>query len=80
MKPSTPTVEEMAKQVAESFKSQPEFEWLTKVVYLKHITDAIKEDPNLWATFDHDKQVEIHQIRMAVDAHFKAMKKIEDES
>jgi len=73
MKPSTPDVKEMVKQITESFKSQPEFEWLTKVVYLKHVMDAIKEDPNLWATFDHDKQVEIHKIRKDLDEHFKNM-------
>jgi len=77
MKPSTPDVKEMAKQLAESFKSQPEFKWLTKAVYLYHITAAIKEDPNLWATFDHDKQVEIHKIRKELDEHFSSMPKVE---
>ena len=80
MEPSTNNAEDKARKLAASLTALPEFEWLTKVVYLKHISDAIEADPTLWDQFSHDKQVEIHQIKKAVDAHFKGMKKIEDES
>lgn len=45
-------------------------EWLAKVVYFKHNMDAIKADPKFWEQLPHEKQVELHQIKKDLDAHF----------
>jgi len=53
----------------------PEFIILSKVLYLKIILDEINKDPNLWKTFSHEKQVEIHAIKKELAEHFKNKKK-----
>ena len=50
--------------------SSPEFEILSKSLYMAIILDEIKKDPNLWETFSHEKQVELHKIKRELDAKF----------
>ena len=41
----------------------PEFLRLTKLLYMKIILEELDKDPNLWLTFSHEKQVELHKIK-----------------
>ena len=41
----------------------PEFLRLTKLLYIKIILEELDQDPNLWFTFSHEKQVELHKIK-----------------
>ncbi len=48
----------------------PAFTRLSKVLYLKIILEELKKDPNLWKTFSHEKQVELHKIKAELDAFY----------
>tara|TARA_B110000438_G_scaffold46694_1_gene46861 strand:+ start:1686 stop:1862 length:177 start_codon:yes stop_codon:yes gene_type:complete len=41
----------------------PGFLRLTKLLYMKIILEELDKDPNLWFTFSHEKQVELHKIK-----------------
>ncbi len=41
----------------------PGFLRLTKLLYIKIILAELDKDPNLWLTFSHKKQVELHKIK-----------------
>lgn len=48
----------------------PEFERLSKVLYLKINLDAIKENPKYWESLSHEKQVELHAIKKELDEKY----------
>lgn len=48
----------------------PEFERLSKVLYLDIILRALKTDPGLWEKFSHEKQVELHKIKKELDIFY----------
>ena len=45
------------------FTKTPGFLRLTKLLYMKIILEELDKDPNLWLTFSHKKQVELHKIK-----------------
>ena len=45
------------------YTKTPEFLRLTKLLYMKIILEELDKDPNLWFTFSHKKQVELHKIK-----------------
>jgi hypothetical protein len=61
-------------KVVKKFTDSPEFVDFSKMLYLKIILDEIKKDPNLWETFSHEKQVELHEIKAEFDKKYGNVK------
>lgn len=42
-----------------------------KTQYINTILQLVKENPDVWNTFSHEKQIECHRIKAELDAFFE---------